>query len=258
MRALPSALTGLTLAAFAAGAPSRPAAAEGLQATTLNGAAPYGNPIADDRLYAHFIFNQLEGRVGDGTYLRFDGMGFVGDDYNKIWLKAEGRYNADNMHKESDGDTELLYGRSVTRYFDVQVGVRSDVDSSPNRTYAAFGFQGLAIGFWNIAVTGYASEGGHLALRTQASYDLYLTQRLVLQPQFETNSYSRSEASRGTGSGFSDIDAGLRLRYDITRKFSPYIGIAYQRYFMGTEGLRRQQGLRSGDVRFLGGVRVWF
>lgn len=244
-------------AALMASAPAW-AATDGLQATTLNGAAPYGNPIADDRTYEHFIFNQLEGRVGDGTYFRFDGQGWYGDDYNKLWFKAEGRYNADNMGKESDGDTELLYDRAVTRYFDLQGGVRYDANSTPGRTWAAFGFQGLAIGFWNIEVTGYASDSGHYALKTNASYDLYLTQRIVLQPQFETNSYSKGERTSGIGSGFSDLDAGLRLRYDISRKFSPYIGVTYQRFFMGTEALRRQQGLSSGDLRFTGGLRVWY
>ena len=34
--------------------------------------------------------------------------------------------------------------------------------------------QGLAIGFWNLEATAYASDGGQYALRTNAAYDLYL------------------------------------------------------------------------------------
>ncbi len=118
--------------------------------------------------------------------------------------------------------------------------------------------QGLAIGFWNVEATVYASDSGHYALKTNASYDLYLTQRLVLQPQFETNWYTKEDRGRGVGAGLSDIDSGLRLRYDVTRQVSPYIGVSYQRRFGGTEGLVRESGGKVNDARFLVGLRTWF
>ena len=65
--------------------------------------------------------------------------------------------------------TRLLYDRPIGRYFDVQAGVRVDLDSGPTRTWAAFGVQGLAIGFWNVEATVYASDNGHYALRTNAT-----------------------------------------------------------------------------------------
>ena len=230
----------------------------GLGTSTLNGAAPYGNPIADNRVYIHGFFDQLEGRIGDGQYLRWDGQAWIGNDYNKLWLKSEGRYNAGKRGRMEDGDHELLYDRPINEYFDVQAGVRVDLDSARTRTWAALGIQGLSIGFWNVAATVYASSSGHYALRTNASYDLYLTQRLVLQPQFETNWYTKEDRGRGVGGGLSDIDMGLRLRYDITRKFAPYVGVAYQRWFGGTSSLRREEGSKVNDVRFLVGLKTWF
>lgn len=230
----------------------------GLSPETLGGAAPYGNPIPDNRVYVHGFFNQLEGRLAHGEYLRWDGQAWIGDDYNKLWLKSEGRYNPNGRGRMGDGDHEALYDRPLGEYFDLQAGVRVDLDSSRTRTWAALGIQGLAIGFWNVEATIYASDRGHYALRTNASYDLYLTQRLVLQPQFETNWYTKEDRGRGVGSGLSDIDMGLRLRYDVTRKLSPYMGVAYQRRFGGTESLTREQGGRVNDVRFLLGLRTWF
>ena len=44
-----------------------------------------------------------------------------------------------------------------------------------------FGFR--TIGFWNVEAALHASDNGHYALMTNASCDLYLPQRLVLQPQ---------------------------------------------------------------------------
>lgn len=230
----------------------------GLDSDTLQGAAPWGNPIPDNRVYIYGFFDQLEGRIGDGAYLRWDGQAWIGDDYNKLWLKSEGRYNPNRRGRVEDGDHELLYDRPFSRYFDVQAGVRYDLDNGTGRLWAALGVQGLAVGFWNVEATLYASDAGHFALRTNASYDLYLTQRLVLQPQFETNWYTKEDRGRGVGAGLSDIDMGLRLRYDITRKLSPYMGVAYQRRFGGTESLTRQEGGKVNDVRFLVGLRTWF
>ncbi|MDJ0390318.1 copper resistance protein B [Roseomonas sp. E05] len=230
----------------------------GLGADTLQGASPYGNLIADDRVYMHGILNQNEGRFGDGSYYRWSSQAWIGNDYNRLRLRTEGRYNSNNKGKVDDGQHELLYERPISTYFDLQAGVRADIDDGTGRTWAALGVQGLAIGFWNVAVTTYASDRGHFALRTDAAYDLYVTQRLVLQPQFETNWYTKDDEGRGVGAGLADIDMGLRLRYDISRKFSPYIGVAYQRFFGGTARMRREEGGQADDLRFLVGLRAWF
>ncbi|MGT2478172.1 copper resistance protein B [Methylobacterium oryzae CBMB20] len=229
-----------------------------LGSDTLQGAAPYGNPILDDRVYAHAFLDQFEGRLGSESYFRYDGQAWIGDDYNKLWLKSEGRYNADNRGRFSDGDHEALYARPISTYFDMQVGVRSDIDSLRNRTWAAFGIQGLAIGFWNLELTGYASDNGRFAFRGNASYDLYLTQRLILQPQIEMNAYSKADRGRELGSGVSDIDMGLRLRYEFTREIAPYVGLSYQQFLGGTADYRRRSGEGSEDLRALAGLRLWY
>jgi uncharacterized protein involved in copper resistance len=76
----------------------------------------------------------------------------------------------------------------------------------------------LAPNFFEFEPTFYFSDGGRVAGRVNSSYDLLITQRPILQPQFELNFYSKSDPSRGTGSGLSELDTGLRLRYEISRK----------------------------------------
>ena len=112
--------------------------------------------------------------------------------------------------------------------------------------------------FFDLEVTGFVSSEGHLAGKLEASYDLLLTQRLVLQPQIELNLYNKSDPARLVGGGFSDIDTGLRLRYEFDRKFAPYIGVVYQGKFGQTANFARQAGESTADVRFAFGVRVWF
>jgi len=146
----------------------------------------------------------------------------------------------------------------MTTYFDLQGGLRSDLDSRPTRNWAAFGIQGLAPYFFDLELTGFVSGEGHLAAKLEASYDLLLTQRLILQPQIELNLYSKADPARLVGAGFSDIDTGLRLRYEISRKFAPYLGVVYQGKFGQTAIFTRQAGQSTGDFRFAFGVRVWF
>jgi copper resistance protein B len=212
----------------------------------------------DNEIIGHVLFNQLEGRTnGPDNEFRWDGQGWIGTDMNKLWFKSEG-FVEHGM--ASDGDTEALYDRPIPllRYFDAQAGVRYDLDSDPGRTWGALGVEGLAPYFFDFEPTFYFSSGGRLAGRLAGSYDLLITQRLILQPQIELNFYSKSDPGRAIGSGLSDIDTGLRLRYEISRKFAPYIGVAYDGKFGQTADFARAQNGLVNDVRFAFGVRLWY
>jgi len=242
--------------AVALAAAIAPAAAQTGSVTTPDMEAAPMPPVMDQAIFAHDIFNQLEGRWnGSNPEFRWDGQGWVGTDYDKLWIKSEGTHSKGAV---DDGQQQFLYSRAVTTYFDLQGGLRSDIDSRPTRNWAAFGIQGLAPYFFDLEVTGFISGEGHLAGKLEASYDLLLTQRLILQPQIELNLYSKADPVRLTGAGFSDIDTGLRLRYEFDRKFAPYIGVVYQGKFGQTANFARQAGESTGDVRFAFGVRVWF
>jgi len=213
-------------------------------------------PVMDQGIFAHAIFNQLEGRWnGSNTEFRWQGQGWAGTDYDKLWIKSEGTVSQGAV---DDGQQQFLYSRAITTYFDAQGGLRSDIDSRPTRNWAAFGVQGLAPYFFDLEVTGFVSGQGHLAAKLEASHDLLITQRLILQPQIELNVYSKSDPARLVGAGFSDIDTGLRLRYEFSRKFAPYIGVVYQGKFGQTANFARATGERTSDMRFAFGVRLWF
>jgi copper resistance protein B len=54
------------------------------------------------------------------------------------------------------------------------------------------------------------------------------------------------------------MEAGLRLRYEVHRKFAPYIGIVQERAFGDTADFRDALGEDQSDTRIVAGVRVWF
>jgi copper resistance protein B len=247
-----------TFAALAAGAAAQTAAATN-QPAPMPGMTPVDavQPVHDQEIFTHVIFSQLEGRFnGANNQFRWEGQGWAGTDYNKLWIKSEGTLQGNGTL--DDGQHQFLYSRAITTYFDLQGGLRSDLDSRPTRNWGALGIQGLALYFFDLELTGFASSEGHLAAKFEASYDLLLTQRLILQPQFELNLYSKADPVRLVGAGFSDIDTGLRLRYEFSRNFAPYLGVVYEGKFGQSASYARRFGESTGDFRLAFGLRLWF
>ena len=214
-------------------------------------------PVMDDTIFTHVLLEQAEDRWnGRNHEFRYDGQGWAGTDYNKLWVKSEGTVT--NRGAFSDGQHEVLYDRAVSTYFDVQAGARVDLDNARTRTWAALGIQGLSLYFFDVEATVYASDTGHYAARLKGSYDLLITNRLILQPEAEMNFYTKSDPARRTGSGLSDIDAGLRLRYELSRKLAPYIGVSYTGFFGQSDTFARRDGEKPQRVSFTFGVRSWF
>ncbi|MBI2736860.1 MAG: copper resistance protein B [Rhodospirillales bacterium] len=219
---------------------------------------PHDKPhMLDQAIFAHLLFDQLEGRFGfaEGNTLRWEGQAWLGTDENRIWLLTEGRYANGEL---DDGIQQLFYGRAITTYFDAMIGTRWDLDSKPARGWGAIGIQGLAPQFFKVSAFGYVSGEGHLAARLEASYDLLITQRLILQPQVELNFYTKDDPARLIGAGLSELDAGLRLRYEVTRQFAPYVGITYLGQFGSTADYVSAAGGSTQQLRFTAGVRTWF
>ena len=207
--------------------------------------------------FTHAWLDQLEGRTGSaGNAFRWDGEAWHGGDTNRIWVKSEGFADGSGV---TDGDHELLYDRPIPRlrYFDAQAGVRSDLDSGPARAWLALGVEGLAPYHFELAPTFYLRNDGRVAGRVAAMEDVLLTERLIAQPEAELNFYSQDDAPRGVGSGLSEVDAGLRLRYEITRKFAPYAGFAWNGRFADAATFARQAGGHASEPSFVIGLFVW-
>lgn len=222
------------------------------------GTSVLGRAVMDNSMFYHFLFDQLEGRTnGADQQFRWDGEGWLGTDMNKLWIRSEG---FDNQHGASDSDVEALYDRPLPRlrYFDWQAGIRQDVDSGPGRTWAAVGLEGLAPYLFELTPTFYVRDGGNVAGRITVFYDVLFTQRLIAEPEAELDMYNKDDPSRGIGSGISSLDTGLRLRYEFSRKFAPYIGLAYNGKYGNTATYARRAGEQVSGLQFVFGIRVWY
>ena len=180
---------------------------------------------------------------------------WIGGDFDKVLLRSEGEHTRGEI---DHADAEVLWDHAVASFWDTQVGVRHDFGVAPDRNWAAFGVQGLAPYWFDIEATAYAGDAGRTALRIEVDYDVSLTQRLILQPRVELNAYGKTDPAARIGSGLSDVEVGLRLRYEIRREIAPYIGIERVRRFGATASFVESDGMDAGDTRWVVGVRVWY
>jgi len=211
----------------------------------------------DDRaLFAQVLVDQAEWRRSNaGNVAVWQAQGWYGGDYNKLWVKTEGEAGD---RSPQDARVDVLWDRIIGRWWSLQTGARQDAGFGPPRTWAALGVQGIAPYWFDVEATFYVGEQGRTAARLKLEYDLRLTQRLILQPEAEANLYGKSDPGRALGSGLSDLDCGIRVRYEIRRELAPYIGLAWRGQFGGTADLARAAGRSTGAGELVAGVRAWF
>lgn len=211
---------------------------------------------ADDAIHSYMLLNRLEGwNAKPGIGSAWEGQGWIGTDTKRVWLRSEGqRVGA----RTESANLEVLYGRSVSPWWDVIGGVRQDFKPGRSQTFAAIGVQGLAPQKFEVAATAYLGQRGQSAARFEIEYELLLTNRLILQPLVQVDLYGKEDRARGIGSGLSTAETGLRLRYEITRQFAPYVGITREQAFGNTADLRRDHHESVGDTRVIAGFRIWF
>lgn len=185
-----------------------------------------------------------------------DAQAWIGGDIDKLWLKgeADGAWGERLEHAE----LQVLWSHAIDPWFDVQTGVRYDPQSSPDRGHLVLGIQGLAPHWWEVDGALFLSNKGELTARAEAEYDLRITQELVLQPRLEIDLSAQDMRELGIGAGLSEAAVGVRLRYQPTPLFAPYVGVEYERAFGDTARFRRDEGEDRDSVNLLAGIRFFF
>ena len=219
--------------------------------------APAGGHAAHDNSIQNYtVIGRLETwNAGHGAGMRWEGQSWIGTDLNRAWLRSEGERIGGHTER---ADLEILYGHSVSTWWDVVAGVRHDFKPGRPQDFAAIGVMGLAPYKFEAKATAYIGKSGQTAARLEGEYETLLTNRLILQPLVEVNLYGKDDQRRGIGSGLSTVEAGLRLRYEIGRQFAPYIGVVHERAFGRTADLRSAGHEDIDDTRLVVGVRIWF
>ena len=215
---------------------------------------------ADQDLFSLALLDIFEvAPAAGGVPARLEGFYRIGTDYHKLFVRAEG----EGLIADAEGEAEVqaLYSRLVTEYFEAQAGVRLDTEFGDGglraRPQLAVGLEGLAPYFFEVEPFLFLSHKGDLSARLEGSYDLLLTQRLVLQPEAELTVALQEVADWGVGSGLNDVEVGLRLRYEVRREVAPYVGVSFLQRFGGAADFARDEGEPVSEGLFVVGVRLW-
>ena len=206
--------------------------------------------------FAGLILDRFEYRARDGKNgFLWDGDAWYGGDLDRVWLESEGEGSfADGVE---EAQIAVLYGRAISPWFDLQAGVRQDF-TGPERTYLDLGLQGLAPYLFDVEADLYLSNKGDLTATAELELDQRLTQRLILQPRAELAISAQDVSELGIGTGVYRIEAGLRLRYEITREFAPYLGVEQEWKVGRSADYVRNAGEDPSVTNFVAGLRFWF
>ncbi|MDO1559546.1 copper resistance protein B [Brevundimonas sp. 2R-24] len=233
-------------------------------ADAVFGAATMGRVRSDVLIEEHggmrtgrVLIDRLEVSYGDGSDgYAWEADAWYGSDYNRLWFKTEGE--GEFGHDIEAAEIQLLWSRPVTPFFDLQAGVRHDIEPDTGPAHLVLGIQGLAPYWFEVDAAAFLSDEGDLTARFEAEYDARITNQLILQPHAELELSAGDIVEREIGGGLSSVELGLRLRYQFVPEFAPYVGVSYERSFGGTADYARARGDEVAAWRVLVGLRTWF
>jgi copper resistance protein B len=210
----------------------------------------------DDPVLYMLKIDKLEARnTDDGTLGAWEGYLWIGKDLNKAWIKTRGERTSETTEV---AEIQLLYSRAIDANWDLQLGGRHDRYPDTERNWATIGFNGISPYWFEIDTALFVGENGQKSLRFEAEYEFMLTQKWVLAPEIEVNWFSEDDDELGIGSGLAGVEAGLRLRYEITRQFAPYVGVNYERLLGDTEDIAEAAGEDTSETQLVAGLQFWF
>lgn len=207
--------------------------------------------------FSQLMIDRLEYRANKGANgYAWEGEGWIGGDINRLAFKTEGEGEVGGPLESAE--VQALYSRAIDPWWNVVAGVRHDIRPEPQRSYATVGIEGLAPYWFEVEGQAFVSTKGDVHLRMEGSYDQRITQRLILQPAAEVNVAAQDVPELGIGSGISNIELGLRLRYEFAREFAPYVGVHWERKLGDTARYARADGEGASTASLVMGIRFWF
>lgn len=224
----------------------------------------FPHAVPDDHVYRFTFVEQLEYRLAEddsSDHLGWEAQGWVGGDLDRFWWKSEGEAGFEGSDS-GDSETDFLYARLVSPFWSVQAGLQYANEwggaDYEDRWSAVVALQGIAPYRFELDSSLYVSEDGDVTLVGEAEYDLRITQRLVLQPRAAMGFSAQDIERRGLGSGVTDLEIDLRLRYEFRRELAPYVFARYDTLLGETGDIARAAGEDRERWYYGAGVRFAF
>lgn len=184
----------------------------------------------------------LEVHLGEGDdHLLLDSELAIGGGPDQFLLKLEG--GSETRTAFDDFEVQGLYSRSVSDAIALHLGVRHDIRSGSDLTHGVFGLvmeplPGLeAEHYFFVSQDGNLTGGGELVLGVD------LAPKMVFEPRLGIGWSAQNIPAEDLGSGLTDLEASLRLRYSVASGFNVYTGVIHERLL----GSTRTIAITAGD-----------
>ena len=212
---------------------------------------------AQDRAWHYHVrlvkFERQFSTRDDQDYGEWAGFILATRSRDSLWFTTKG---ATQSGETDSSEVRLIYSRAVRPALELHVGWRRDLKPDPEREWLGFGL--LSILPYKVGgdLSFFIGESGRFATRLEFAYKHSFTQRLSLSPDLEANFYNEDDPQRSIGSGLSDLDLGLRLRYRVIKGVSPYAGLTWKGNFGRTADIIESRGEDASDLRVMVGVTL--
>ena len=198
-----------------------------LPALALGMLAASAQAMEDESIYSYTKVEadtgMLQGRPGSVQSLSVDG--WVGGDIHRLWYQFDGERSGG---RTAASEVQLLYGRYIAPFWDVQIGLRHD-ERPDRRDYLALGVRGLAPYAFDVDLKLYLRDDGKVFARTRVENDFLVTTRFIVQPYVSVE-WSASNLDATVRRGPYQADLGVQVRYEVNRRVAPYVALSRSFY----------------------------
>lgn len=186
-----------------------------------------------DLLEVHF------GQGGD--HLLFDSTLTLGDGANTVLVKMTG--GSETRTAFDDFELQGLYSRALSEKTALHFGVRRDFRAGSDLTYGVAGLVAEVLPGLEVEHYLFASQRGDVTGAGQAILNIDLAPRLVFEPRIAIGWSAQDVIAEALSSGFTDLEASIRLRRELSGTINAYAGVVHERLLGGT----RANAVLAGD-----------
>ncbi|SFV58129.1 Copper resistance protein B [hydrothermal vent metagenome] len=216
----------------------------------------FAGGVEDDPILAKVMGEVEAYNLDNGDRVNtWDVESWIGKDLHKVWLKIESK-EVDGVVE--DQEFQLLYSKAIAPFWDIQFGVRKDIEPRPQKEWGVVALKGLTPYLFETDASLFLGKNGQAAIRLKTEYEYMFSQKLILSPDIEMNIYNKDDTETDIGKGLSDISMGIRLRYELHREFAPYLGIIWNKKYGNTADMADVDGEITEDFQTVIGLRFWF
>lgn len=206
-------------------------------------------------LVTAFMVDELEyvRQSGDNP-MAWSAAFMAGTELNQFWLVSEGERVKGSIEGH---ELRSYFAHGIYPKWNLTVGWRGDVHPDPERNWFMVGFEGEAPFFVETEVLFFAGSESRSGMRVTLEKEMMLTQRWQLVPEVEFEVHGHNDEETGTGSGLSSVGAAVRLAYEVTPRFTPYLGLSWGRSYGQTADYLREEGEDIDGGQVLLGIKFW-